>query len=176
MMGMDLENLLPQKFCIVPFWLVGRPSAGVLLPQKFCIVPFWLVDRPSAGVLLPKNFVLFPSGLVAGLRPASSFHKILYCSLLACWPAFGRHPPSQKFCIVPFWSFLLACRPAFGWPPPSPKFGTGAKFFFVVSGKIASRTSLAAGGREPPAARSVRFAQKTLVFQFPFGPFCTTYS
>ena len=94
-----------------------------------------------------------------GWRPPSQ--KILYCSLLACWPAFGRRPPSQKFCIVPFWSFLLACRPAFGWPPPSPKFGTGAKFFFVVSGKIASRTSLAAGGLRPPPARSVRFAQIT---------------
>ena len=102
--------------------------------QKFCIVPFWLVGRPSAGVLLPNNFVLFPSGLLASLRPASSFPKILYCSLLTCWPAFGRLPHPPKFC-------------------------TGAKFFFVVSGKIASQTSLAAGGLWPLPARSVGFAQ-----------------
>ena len=101
---------------------------------KVCIVPLWLVGPPLAGILLPKNFVLFSSGLLAGLRPASSFPKKLYCS-------------------------LLACRPAFGWPPPSPKFGTGGKFFFVVSGKIASRTSRGAGSLRPPPARSVRLAQ-----------------
>ena len=36
----------------------GRPPS-----QKFCIVPFWLVGRPSAGVLLPKKIVLFPFGV-----------------------------------------------------------------------------------------------------------------
>ena len=96
---------------------------------KFCIVPLWLVGRPSAGILLPQNFELFPPGLLAALRPASSFGrrrpsagvvlwpassfpKILYCSLLTCWPAFGRLPHPPKFC-------------------------TEAKFLFVVSGKSA---------------------------------------
>ena len=34
--------------------------------------------------------------------------KNLYCSLLACWLAFSRGPPSLKSCIV---SFRLVCRP-----------------------------------------------------------------
>ena len=50
-----------QKFCIVPFWLVGRPSAGILLPKNFVLFPFgvsfWLVGQPSAGLLLPQNLV-----------------------------------------------------------------------------------------------------------------------
>ena len=96
------RRLPSQKFCIVPFWLVGRPSAGVLLPQKFCIVPFWLVGRPLAGVLLPKNFVLFPSGLLAGLRPESSFPKIFIgpplCPKFARLLKFSLRFPVKSLC------------------------------------------------------------------------------
>ena len=72
------------------------------------------------------------------LQMVSSFPKIFYCSLLACWPAFGRRPPSPKilYCsLLAGWPAfgrcspspkilycsLLACWPAFGQRPPSPK-------------------------------------------------------
>ena len=81
----------------------NRNPSGLLSSRFHKIVPLWKVGRPSAGVLLPQNFVLFPSGLLTSLRPAFPFPKSLHCSLLASWPAFSRHPPSPKFCSVPFW-------------------------------------------------------------------------
>ena len=94
--------LLPQNFELFPSVLLAGPWPVSSFPKilycsllvcwlalgwrppstKFCIGPFWLVGWPSAGILLPQNFELFPPGLLAGLRPASSFPKILYCSLL----------------------------------------------------------------------------------------------
>ena len=42
----------------------------------------------------------------------------------------------------------------FGRPPPSSKFGTPAQIYFVVPGKIALRTSLAAAARSLGSLRS----------------------
>ena len=95
----SVSILLPQNFVLFPSGLLARCLPKILYcsllacwpaaSPKFCIVPLWKVGWPLAGILLPQNFVLFPFVLYTRLRPVIPFPKILYFSLLACWPAFN---------------------------------------------------------------------------------------
>ena len=124
--------MLPKIWYGGKFFLWAMLMMGMDLKISFghALEGFMFGIGAAQNMVLPKIFVLFPSGLLAGLRLASSFPKILYCSLLACLRAFGRRPPSAKFCIVPFW---LVGRPSAGilLPKNFVLFPFGVSFWLV---------------------------------------------